>query len=445
MKKVLFAVVIALNFLDVGLHAQEKKKITVDEAVKLAFRYSKELKSSNLDIEKSKKQVDEAYGNAYPTLSTNFSYTRNLKPMVMFLPENLAAAFGGNTQMEIGSDNSYSLGLSLNQVVYSQKVNTAIEIADKYLDMYKITLADKKNTVALNVKKAFYDVLFLKELIKVSEESYKVAKANLDNVEQSYKNGVASEYDFLRSQVQLANVEPVLIQSKNNYDLAMMNLKNSIGLNLNDEIEAVGELKSSNENIEDYFARNEEAVANNLKIRQLKTQEKLYDLNIKVEKADFYPTVSVNGSYSWQTQSNDFKFGDYKWAKPLSVGLNVSYNIFDGFKRNAKVEQATIDKAKAETVRMLYEDGLRLQLKQSVLKMQEALNSLKAQEKSLQQAEKALQISETRYKSGVGTQLELLDSQKSLTQSRTNYLQSAYQFLYAKSDWENLATAVENN
>ena len=74
------------------------------------------------------------------------------------------------------------------------------------------------------------------------------------------------------------------------------------------------------------------------------------------------------------------------------------------------------------------------------MNMQEAKKRIFAQQQSLGQAAKAVQIAGTRYKSGVGTQLELLDSQTALTQARTNYTKAIYDYLIAKSEWERLVS-----
>jgi outer membrane protein TolC len=84
------------------------------------------------------------------------------------------------------------------------------------------------------------------------------------------------------------------------------------------------------------------------------------------------------------------------------------------------------------------EEGLKIQLVQSQLKMKEAEERVLAQGKSLKQAERAVEIAQSRYKNGIGTQLEILDTQSSLTMAQTNYSQAIYDFLVAKAQWEKL-------
>jgi outer membrane protein TolC len=126
------------------------------------------------------------------------------------------------------------------------------------------------------------------------------------------------------------------------------------------------------------------------------------------------------------------------------VGLQLSYLLFDGFGRTSRIQQAVIDKEKVGLGRRKLEEGLKVQVLQSQMKMEESKKRIQAQQKSLEQADKALKIAQTRYKSGVGTQLEIIDTQAALTIAQTNYSQAIYDYLIAKSDWEYATSANLN-
>ncbi|HTY59460.1 MAG TPA: TolC family protein, partial [Bacteroidota bacterium] len=103
----------------------------------------------------------------------------------------------------------------------------------------------------------------------------------------------------------------------------------------------------------------------------------------------------------------------------------------------ARTEQAIIDRDKVHYARLKAEEGLTIQLQAAELRMTEAKKRIAGQEKNIAQAEKAVRIAQTRYKSGVGTQLELMDSQVAMTRARATHAQAVYDFLVAKADWEN--------
>jgi outer membrane protein TolC len=125
------------------------------------------------------------------------------------------------------------------------------------------------------------------------------------------------------------------------------------------------------------------------------------------------------------------------WATSLNVGLQLSFPLFDGFRTSARTEEATIDRDKVHYARLKAEEGVKIQLQAAELGMAEAKKRIVGQERNVAQAEKAVSIAQTRYRSGVGTQLELMDSQVAMTRARATRAQAVYDFLVAKAEWEN--------
>ena len=413
--------------------------LTLEKAVNMALEKNYDVQIANYNLMDAEAQITEAYAGAWPKLNFSGTYTRNLKSPVLFLPPNTPFNPSSSTQtFSLGAKNSYNIGLSLSQTIYDPRLGTAITIAKQYSQYSQFNNQSTEDDVRAQVKQAFYAALLSKKLIEVNEEGYKVAKANKENTSALYKQGIASEYDYLRSEVQLANVEPALIEAKNNFEMSKNNLKNLLSLDLNQKIKIEGELKVEKIPSEELQNSDEILAQKNPLLQSLNLRRSMLEENIDIEKAAYLPTLKAFGSYTWQSEDNTFKFKNYNWANTIAVGLQLTYALFDGFQRKAKIEQAEIGVKTLEASKNKTEEGLKIGLLQAKLKMNEALDRINAQQKSVEQAEKALKIAETRYKNGVGTQLEILDTQNSLSQTRINYEKSIYDFLIAKSNWEKL-------
>lgn len=445
--KIIFILFVFYN-LSYSVFAQQPQDtlyFTLDEAIAKALENNWDVKISQKEIQKSQEQIDEAYSNAFPRIEFSGRYIRNIKLPVLFIPPNTAFNPTDQTQtFELGSSNSVDATFTLSQVLYSQKVNTAIRIAGEYSDYSVEGENATKLGIVLAVKKAFYTILLAKQLVNVSNQNFQAAKANFDNVSSLYKHGAASEYDFLRSEVQVSNTQPMLIQAENNLELAKSSLKNLLAVDINKPLDVKG--KFLFEELTDEFVeeKNKSAVDDNPLVKQLKIQESLLDKNVTIQRSDFFPTLALFGQYQFQTQDNTYNLKNYNWAKSFMVGLQLSYTLFDGFGRSARVEQAKIDKEKVSLGKRKLEEGLKIQIQQSHMKMAEAKKRINAQGKSLEQADKALKISQTRYKSGVGTQLEIIDTQAALIYAQTNYSQAIYDYLIAKAEWEYAVSANKN-
>jgi outer membrane protein len=411
--------------------------LTLEKSIALALEHNRDLAIADQDRSKADAQITEARSGALPQLNFSGQYGRNIQKPVLFLPPGTPFNESGSPmKFEIGSDNLYNFGLQLYQPIYSRKVGTALEIAEIYHDYSEKSFESTMRDVVLSVKKAFYGVLLAQRLVEVNKEGLEVVRANFENVKSLYNHGAAAEFDLLRAEVQLANTEPALIQAENNLELGKNALKNLLAIDLKQEIVVQGEFTFDDVPPELLQQANREALARNPAVQQLSLQESILEKNIQIESANHYPTLGLVGTYQWQTQDNTFRFSRYNWAQTFTLGLQVSYSLFDGFRTSARTEQARVDKQRIQYARLKAEEGLKIQILQAEMRMTEAKKRIAAQEKSIGQAEKALKIAQTRYKSGVGTHLELLDTQVAMTRTQTTYAQAIYDYLIARAEWE---------
>ena len=412
--------------------------LTLEKAIEVALGQNKDVLIADQDRLKSDAQIGEAWSGALPQVSFGGGYTRNIKKPVMFIPPNtpLLNPTNSTQSIVISSDNSYQAGIQLAQPLFSRKVGVALEIAKTYDQFTQEGYRATQQSVVLNVKKAFYGVLLLQQLVEANRQALDVVRANYENVKALYNNGNAAEFDLLRAEVQLANTEPTLISAENNFVLAKNGLKSLLSIPLEQEVDVQGNFvfEPMDPAVLNESART--AVNQNPLLSQLSLQESMLEKNISIERANYYPTVALTGAYMWQTQDNTFQFSNYNWAKILTVGLSVSYSIFDGFRTGERIQEAVTDKEKVRYTRLKAEEGLRIQVQSEELKMAEAQRRIEGQEKNVGQAKKAVHIAQTRFKSGVGTQLELMDAQVAMTRTQTNYAQAIYDYLVAKAEWQ---------
>jgi outer membrane protein len=411
--------------------------ITLDTAIAMALEQNRDVLIADQERHKSAAQVGEARSGAFPQLYINGSYSRYFLKQVLFLPPNSMINPTDREQaLEIGSDNAYIGTAQISQVLFSKKLGAAMNIAEAYHDYSEQGYRGTRDDIALQVKKAFYNVLLMEKLVEANRQGLGVVKANFENVQSQYRHGTAAEFDLVRAEVQLANTEPLLTSAENGLLLAANALKSLLSLPLETNVRIEGTFTF--EEIDSTTIREAQSTAMtaNPLLAQLSLQETMLDENISIEKANYWPTLGIVGNYQWMTQTNTFKFSNYFWAKMLSVGISIQWSIFDGFRTAARVEEASVDKMKIHFARLKAEEGIKIQIQAAELKMAEAKKRIAGQQKNIQQAEKAVQIAQTRYKNGVGTQLELLDTQVAMTRAQTNYAQAIYDFLVARAEWQ---------
>jgi outer membrane protein len=411
--------------------------LTLDKAISIALKQNRDVLIAEQDRYRADAQVGEAWAGALPQITINGIYTRNILKPVLFIPPNNPINPTDKTMtFEIGSTNAYTMSASLSQPLFSRRVGMALQIADTYREMTEQSYQSTSQAVARDVKKTFYLVLLAKKLVEANRQGYDVVKANYENVQAQYRNGTAAEFDLLRAEVQLANTEPLVISAENNLALAINALKNLLAMPIEQEVVLQGDFTYEELPGSTMSEARNNALSTNPLILQLSFQEALLEKNISIERAGYFPSLNLVGGYSWQAQDNTLQFSNYNWAKMLNVGLTLSIPVFDGLRTSNRVQQAEIEREKVFYTRMKAEEGLKIQIQSTELKMAEAKKRIAGQEKNIAQAEKAVRIAQTRFKSGVGTQLELLDSQVAMTRAQTNYAMAIYDYLVAKAEWQ---------
>ncbi len=426
--------------------AQDKNNtiiLDIDKAITMALKLNPNLKISMAEEEKADAQIRETAAGALPQLTFSGSYTRNIKKPVFFFK------LGGEVQpIEIGSNNSYVANINLRQTIFDNGqlgVRKARRIANLFSQSTKEGTELTKDEVILNVRSSFYTVLLTEEVVEVFKASLEQAEAHYENIKQKYEKGAAAEFDLLRAEVQVAEIEPSLIEAQNNLILSKDQLKNAIGLDLEKKLELQGSLEYKP--LSEVEIANESANALNRRpeLTQLKLQRRMAELNIDIQKGQRLPSLFLNGNYQFQGESDDLRFGNRERSSSFAASIDLQFNIFDGFRTSARIQEARAEFNRIQHHMERVKQAVRIEVQQAESRINEARQRIQAQQKSVRQAEKAYQIAEVRYNNGVGTQLELFDARVSLNRIKTNYLQAVYDYNIALFEWQKAVGLIQEN
>jgi outer membrane protein TolC len=180
-----------------------------------------------------------------------------------------------------------------------------------------------------------------------------------------------------------------------------------------------------------------EAMQKRNDLKQLNLQGQMLESVLKVEKRNqFWPSFFLALDYQRQAQENDFEYNNYFWSEGFSAGISMTVPLFDGFKTHSRVQMAKVDLKKFQLTKGQVEDGIRMEVKTSAWKLNEAWDKLQASRKSVEQAVKGYSIAEVRYQNGISTQVELLDARLAETQAKISELSARFDLIVAKASLE---------
>ena len=386
--------------------------IDLDSAIAIAMKYNEQIQISILEGAQAYERVREARATGLPRIDLSVSYDRN-----WLLP---SLVFNGNS-VKLGSENNISAILNLQQSLFSGgRVSGVRQLAQLDRAAVKEIHNQMHQEVIFLVENAFYELLVARELEAVAVLALKNARTNLDQVQALRDAGRSSQYDFLRASVQVSEAIADSIRTQNSALLAKMGFKDIIGMDLNRSVEFVGEFRTQTglalEQLEPLI---EKALSERPDLLKLGYRIQQQKANIAVEKAERMPNISIVASGQSQLQSDSFDAGEGEWRKNWGTGIVLQMSIFDGMRTSARVAQAKNGMQKIELEKRRLERLIRLEVEQNWLRWHEINARMKMQEESVIQAENGLEIAESRYQSGAGTQLEVLNAQLALVQSRT--------------------------
>ncbi len=426
---------------DMLLPATDSLELTLDRALEIALSDNPTIKIADKELTRVDYSRKEAWAAIIPSVSAEGSYNRNVKKPVIFLPPGGFGGGGGDaggapTTLEIGSDNSYSASIMASLPLFNMSVFQNIKSVEAEMERVIESARQSRINLASEVKKAYFNCLLVNDSYRVLSGSVDNATENYENTKSLFSQGMVAEFDVIRSEVQMRNLMPNLVQAKNSVEITRMMLKVLLGLDNEVPIKIAQDLEDFSDQIENLPPQSQIDLSGNSDLRQLHIQEKILNNQFKMIRAQRYPSLSTFFNYRFQTEADNFKFSEYTWVNPAMLGLQLSIPIFNGFAKNYQEKQVQVGIQQLSLQREDARRNLTLAALSAFTDMETAAEKIESVKIAVRQAKKGYQISQTRYKTGTGTILELNDSEVALTRSQLNLNEARFDFLQAKSEYE---------
>ncbi|MCE5252298.1 TolC family protein [bacterium] len=401
--------------------------LSVERAVKIALEKNKDVINAGEEASKANNRITEAASAAYPQINGSWNYERNLKPMVFVISFPDSNGVLVKNRLKVGTDNTMSLGASLTQPIYvGGKVGTALKAAKIYKNMAEETLQSVRQNVVAGVVQAFNSALLSEEMCSINKESLAQAEKHLENVKNLFNAGRATDYDLLRARVQVANMKPDLLDAENKVTISLLRLKEVMGVAPDSPLTITGKFAEPDTSVFKQ-ATFETAMEMRPDLKASEYNVDLYEKGIQLAKGDFLPVLSAGSNFAYNGNFDVFTYDREDWNRYWTASVTLTFPIFDGFKNYSKYRQAKNDFYKAKTDFKKIHDTVLIDVRESVLNLRKAVNSIESQRMNVEEAQKALEMAESLYTNGKATQLEVLDAQLALEVAKTNMVVSLYE------------------
>jgi outer membrane protein TolC len=336
---------------------------------------------------------------------------------------------GGANDLPFGQDNAFRLNLQFSRALYTGgRVQAQEREATLGKQTASIGLTITRAQLALDVSQAFYDAALSDRLVAIAEEVLAQADRTLEQTRAQRAVGRVSEFDLLRAQVSRDTLQPQVILSRVNRDIAYLRVKQILELPLTTPITLVANLEDARVSpAERLSARLALAEAStgappNRTATALAATDVLFrEAAIDLVKAQRKPNVSLTSAYGRVGYSGYPSLPRTNWT----VGASVSMPILTGGRIAAEEASARADLTESQARQKLTEQSAVLEAEGARLQVSAALAAWEATGGTIEQAQRAYGIAEIRYQEGISTQLELSDARLLLQQAQVNRAQAA--------------------
>lgn len=461
---------ITLVFVAICLQAatvfsQQKRSISLDDAVRLGMEHSKLVHSSQMKVQAAEAKVQESASSMLPTLSVSGGYTRLspvTQPQISFFDVTkvspdvfqdptvvkvftaIGQAMGSGTSSGGESGGSSSLfpiildnmlvKATIAYPVYTGgRLEASKNAAEFNAQAAQQDLVKDKIEMAYNIQNTYWTLFKLQQLRKVTEETVQQAEAHLKDVQNMFKNGMMTSNDVLKLQVQLSNAKLAHLDANNNTRLMMVNLNNMLGLPLTTELELTSSVDFKPGTQMDWEAAVQKALSNRPDLTATELRTKAAQEIVRAADGGYLPQVSVGANYTMANPNQRILPMVAEFRGTWDIGVQFSWTLWNWGATGHQKAQAEAQVAQAQDALEMLKDGIKVEITQNYLSLVQSKEKVAVSQQSLEQANENYRITNEKFKKGMALTSDLTDAETAQTLAKINQISAIVDFEVAQS------------
>jgi OMF family outer membrane factor len=405
--------------------------ITLEQALELAQRNNRELQIAQRELEQSIAALREARAALYPTLDAGSNLT---------VEENQSTGLSelfGVEQDE--ADTTLQGTLQLNYDLFTSGQRSAsIRAAEASLRLRELLLEQTVEELRVQVINNYYDLQEADEEVRIARATVDEAQQSLEDAQALERAGLRTRLEVLQAEVDLANFQQELNQALSAQQIARrqlvrrLNLAEYINLSAADPVESAGTWDLSLEESIVLAYRNRAELEQQLLQREIANQQR------RIALSGIGPQISLFADYNVFNTLND---EDSDFNDLYRFGVQLQWRLFDAGAARARADQEEANIAIAEEQFADTRNQVRLEVETAYYNLLTNAASIDTARLAVQQAEEALRLARLRFAAGVGTQVDVLRQQTDLARAERNLVRAIVGY---NRSLANLQRAVSN-
>jgi outer membrane protein len=426
-------------------------RVSIQDAVARALGEGDEVRLAESRSQAANAQVGQARATALPALRMNSTFTH--------VYENARAQAVGQI---FNQPNTYNVNFNLSAPLFQGgRISAGLKSARGLRGAAQADVEQARADVTLQVLGAYLDALFADRLVQIQRDNVKLADDRVRQMEQLERAGRASRYDVLRARVERSNLEPLAIRAAGDRELALLELRRLANLPSDRPVKLVSPVSAdavaalAQASGAPVPTADSAAVAAIPSVRAAELRAQASRAGVSIARADYLPTLSAFIQSGFQAFPVDWRFPTSRgaletvacppgsdadrvctqqnggWFTDRSLGLQVSWPVFDGFRTRSNVALARANAQIAEAQAAQAREAASVQLAQARSDLATARAQFAATRLNVAEAEEAFRLAQLRFARGLSTQLDVSDAQLALSTARSNEARATHELYLA--------------
>jgi outer membrane protein len=429
-----------------SLHPARVKYFSLQQAVDYSMVHNWGVINAGKDLEIAKQKIKESVAQGLPQVDASIDYQDNFSRPVFILPGELAGRPGEDLPVQFGTKYSAGLNGSIKQLIFDGRYFIGLKAARISLERTDKEFFKNKLAVKEQVADAYFDVLSAAESLRIVDSTLEITQKLAQQTEQIYQAGMAEDIDVDQINLLVANLKASRTFLKNRYGIAQAFLKFYLGMTEKDSIVLTQTMPQLiRQKIYNPAFLQSFRVANNVNYQEVVKIRETRDLQVKLAKAAFVPSINAIVNYQNQAQRDVWNFfaTGQKWYQSASYGISMKIPILSSGERLAKLKQAKIAYEQAQVTERQTVAQLNIQYQTARSDFHNALSVYKNKLDNRKVAEKIYRKTTEKYGHGMASSLDLLNTHNQFLNAESDYVNAGLNLLKSAEKLEIMLTKVQ--
>jgi outer membrane protein TolC len=433
MKRTLPSFLLLIMVAAAGASAQKQMSLTLDQSIGLGLDNSRILHASRMGADAAEARSSEASAAQLPSLKATGSYTRlsDVPPFVLTLPPPMSGSYTISPTIV----NNYNLRLTLQQPLFTGfRVQSGASMADNAAKAAGEDYNRDRSELVYAVTNAYWSLFKAIEFKKLIDETAGQVKAHLTDVQNFLAQGLATNNDVLKVQVQYSSIQLQQIDANNNVQLAMIGLNNVMGIPLETQVTlasapaepgmAPGDSLIGPGTLPAVDILAERALERRPELKALDYRVQAGEDGVRLARSGWFPQVYLTGNYNYARPNQRLVPTQDIFKDTWDVSLVASWDIWNWGSTVHQTHQAQAQLSQVMDAKSALRDGVRLEVTQAYLNLKQSGERIGVSRQGVEQSQENYRVTNERFKSGLALNSDLLDAEVALLQAKTSFTQS---------------------